>query len=198
MSLALDAISPPVRLRLESPMTDDEFLRFCAANEPLRFEREADGEIVVMSPTGFEGGSLELDVAAELRAWALQDGGGKVVGPNSGCRLPDGSVRAADAAWVSWTRWRALSRDELEGFAPVCPEFIIEVRSKSDRLTIVRAKMEQWIANGAQLAWLIDPADKTVTIYRPGEEPESRLDPTSVRGSGLVAGFELILSRVWS
>ena len=197
MSLALAEIDPPVRLRPETPMSDVEFMRFCAANEPMRFERDANGEILVMSPSGSEGGGVESDVIVELGLWARVDGRGKVFGSNAGFRLPDGSVRAADAHWVSLRRWNALSDEQRKGFAPLCPEFVIEVRSESDRLAVVQAKMEMWVANGAEVAWLIDPLEKAVTIYRPGESPDHLVDPTSVQGTGPVAGFELVMSRIW-
>lgn len=197
MSLALNEIELPVRLRTEVPMSDDEFLRFCAANEPNRFERDANGEIIVMSPTGFEGGSIELNVGGELREWALQDGRGMALGPNSGCKLPDGSVRAADAAWVSWQRRNSVSDEERKKAPRIVPEFVIEVRSESDRLKGLREKMEMWIANGVELGWLIDPIDRAVTVYRPGAEPEHHVNPSSVQGTSPIAGFELVLARVW-
>jgi Uma2 family endonuclease len=106
-------------------------------------------------------------------------------------------VRAADAAWVSWQSWNAVSPAERKRYAPICPEFVVEVRSESDRLPDLQAKMEQWIANGAQVAWLIDPEEKSVTIYRPGDEPEHLAHPTSVQGTGPIAGFELVTSRIW-
>ncbi|HEV2645275.1 MAG TPA: Uma2 family endonuclease [Acidobacteriaceae bacterium] len=197
MNLALNQIELPIRLRTDIPMSDDEFMRFCAANEPVRCERDANGEIIVVSPPGTDGGGLELDVAAELRNWSRQDGRGRAFGPSSGVKLPDGSVRAADAAWISWPRWNALSPSEQEGYAPICPEFVIEVRSKSDRLAPLQQKMDQWIANGAQLAWLIDPIERAITIYRPDDSPEYLTNPTSVQGTGPIQGFELVLSRIW-
>jgi Uma2 family endonuclease len=198
MSLSLSEIDPPVRIRQERPMTDDEFMRFCAANEPKRFERDANGEIIVMSPTGTGGSGIESEVNLELGIWARADGRGRVFGPSAGFKLQDGSVRAADAAWVSWRLWNALSLEEQEGFAPLCPEFVVEIRSKSDRLPPLQAKMDQWIANGAEVAWLIDPIEKAITVYRPGTEPELHANPTSVQGTGPVAGFELVLSRIWA
>jgi Uma2 family endonuclease len=197
MSLALNEIELPFRLRTDTPMSDEEFMRFCAANEPTRFERDANGEIVVMSPTGAEGGSVELDAGAELRDWARKDGRGKTFGPNAGFRLADSSVRAADAAWVTLTKWDALTVAQQKGFAPLCAEFVIEVRSETDRLRPLEEKMEQWTANGAELGWLIDPIEKAVTIYRAGERPEQHVDPSSVKGTGCVAGFELVMARVW-
>lgn len=179
-------------------MTDEELLRFCADNEPMRVERDSNGELIVMSPTGTGGGSIETDVAIELGIWARADGRGRVLGSNTGITLPDNSVRAADAAWVSWTRWNTANPQGHKGFVRLCPEFVVEVRSDSDRLLTLQEKMNLWIANGVDLAWLIDPERKVVEVYRLGEEPEIHQNPTSVQGSGPVRGFELVMSRVWS
>lgn len=197
MNFSLNEVELPIRLRPEVPMTDDEFLRFCAANEPMRFERDADGEIIVMSPTGTGGGRIESRVYLELGMWAREDRRGEAFGSTTGFKLPDTSVRAADAAWVSLRRLNALSEIDLEGYAPICPEFIIEIRSKSDSLAPLKAKMKQWIANGAEVAWLIDPIEKAITVYRPGAEPDHYANPTSVQGTGPIAGFGLVLSRIW-
>jgi Uma2 family endonuclease len=198
MSFALTEIDLPIRIQRESPMSDDEFMSFCAANEPLRFERDANGEIIVMSPTGTGGGRIESRVYLELGNWALVDGRGEAVGSTTGFKLPDSSVRAADAAWMSRPRWDALDAEELKRFARTCPEFVIEVRSESDRLAPLQEKMGFWIANGAELGWLIDPSRKVVEIYRPGDEPEIHEQPTSVQGDGPVAGFELVMVRIWN
>jgi Uma2 family endonuclease len=197
MSVTLSEIELPIRVTTEIPMSDEEFMRFCAANEPHRFERDANGEILVMSPTGILGSGAGSDVNFELASWARADRGGREFGPTAGFKLADNSVRAADAAWVSWQRLNSLSQAELAGFGPICPEFVIEVRSKTDRLPVLQAKMEQWIANGAELGWLIDPVEKAVTIYRPGQEPDRLYDPSSVQGTGPVVGFELVIARVW-
>jgi Uma2 family endonuclease len=197
MNLALSETELPVRLRFERPMTDDELMRFCAENELLRVERDANGELIVMSPTGTEGGNAELDVATELNLWARQDRRGKALGPNSGVTLPDGSVRAADAAWVSWERWNALTHDQQKRFAPICPHFVIELRSESDSLPQLQEKMRLWLANGAELAWLIDPSRKVVEIYRPGKAVEVQEGHTAVYGEDPVGGFVLELARIW-
>jgi Uma2 family endonuclease len=197
MNLVLNQFELPIRISQDRPVTDEELMRLSAENEPMRFERGANGELVVMSPTGSEGGGIETDVATEVTIWAREDGRGRGFGSNTGFKLPDSSVRAADAAWVSWQSWNAVSREERKGYAPICPEFVIEVRSESDRLSDLRAKMEQWITNGAQVAWLIDPEDKSVTIYRPGGQPEHLAHPTSVQGTDPIAGFELVMSRIW-
>jgi Uma2 family endonuclease len=198
MNFALNEIELPVRLRFERPMTDDELMRFCADNDVLRVEREPNGEILVMTPSGSRTSRINGQITYFLTAWTEQDGRGVAFDSNGGFSLPDGSVRAADAAWVALPRWNALSATQQAGYAPLCPDFIIELRSPSDKLPELHAKMEQWIANGAQVAWLIDPEEKSVTIYRPGDEPEHLAHPTSVQGTGPIAGFELVMSRIWA
>jgi|HubBroStandDraft_6_1064221.scaffolds.fasta_scaffold801264_1 Uma2 family endonuclease len=197
MNLALAEFELPIRISRDRPVSDEELMRLSAESRPLRLERDANGELIVMSPTGSEGGGIETDVATELNIWARSDGRGRAFGSNTGFRLPDSSVRAADAAWVSWDRWNSVSREERKGYAPICPEFVIEVRSESDKVPDLQAKMAQWIANGAEVAWLIDPIDKAVTIYRPGDQPEHLAHPTSVHGTGPIAGFELVMARIW-
>jgi len=197
MNLVLEHIELPVRIRMERKMTDDELLEFCLANEPARVERDANGELIVMSPNFSDGGALEGDVYSELRVWALSDGRGKTFGPNSGFTLPDSSVKAPDAAWIAWERWNALTDAQRNSYSPICPEFVIEVRSAKDRLPALQQRMLEWIANGAELGWLIDPERKVVEVYRAGDEPEIHQNPTSVQGSGPVRGFELVMDRIW-
>jgi Uma2 family endonuclease len=197
MNLAFSESKLPVRLRFDRPMTDEELMRFCAENEPVRVERDANGEILVMSPSGFGTGRINSRITRCLDEWAEIDGRGVVTDSNGGYALPDGSVRAPDAAWVSSRRLESLSEEQKTGFPPVCPEFVIELRSPSDKLPDLQAKMEQWIANGVEVGWLIDPKEKAVTIYRPGEQPELLAQPTSVQGTGPIAGFELVMARIW-
>ena len=198
MNLALAHLDLPIRIRPDRPMTDPELEQFSSENRLFRVERESNGELLVMSPTGTEGGSTEADVVIELGIWARADGRGKVFGSNAGFTLPDNSVRAADAAWVSWERWHSLTDSQRKGFAPLCPEFVIEVRSESDRLPQLRAKMQLWLENGAELAWLVDPLRKAVEVYRLGEAAEVYEKPTSVQGTGPIRGFELVLPRIWA
>lgn len=197
MQFAVSEIELPVRLRFERPLTDDELLRFCAVNDLLRIERDKNGELVLMSPTGAEGGGRNAEVTIDLGIWARQDGRGKVFDSNTGFTLPDGSMRAPDASWVSWSRWNALTQEQRKKFAPVCPEFVVELRSETDRLSDLREKMGEWIANGAELAWLIDPERKAVEVYRPGREPEVLEGVSAVYGEGPVGGFVLELARIW-
>jgi Uma2 family endonuclease len=197
MNFSIAELPLPVRVRPETPMTDEELARFCSANEALRVERDSKGELIVMSPTWTEGGGKGSEVGGELFVWSRADGRGKYYDSSTGFRLPDTSIRAADAHWVSWARWNALLPEQRKGFARICPEFVIEVRSETDRLRDMHEKMKMWIDNGAELAWLIDPERKVVEVYRPGEEPEIHHDPTSVQGTGPVRGFELVMARVW-
>jgi Uma2 family endonuclease len=197
MNFALAEMPLPLRFRPETPMSDEELMRFCAANDALRVERDANGEILVMTPAGNRTGRKNTAIISALDGWAESDGRGYAFDSNTGFTLPDGSMRSPDAAWVRSARWDSLSEYDKERFSPICPEFIIELRSPSDNLAELEAKMDQWIANRAQLAWLINPIEETVSIYRPGESPEVHHHPTSVQGDGVMAGFELVMARIW-
>jgi Uma2 family endonuclease len=197
MNLALNQFELPIRISQDRPVTDEELMRLSAENEPMRFERDANGEILVMTPSGSRTSRINSEITYLLTAWAREDGRGIVFDSNGGFSLPDVSVRAADAAWVQLSRWEALTPDQQSGYAPLCPDFIIELRSPSDKLPSLQAKMAQWITNGAEVAWLIDPIDKAVTIHRPGDQPEHLAHPTSVQGTGPIARFELVMSRIW-
>ena len=164
MNLALEGVELPIRLRLEKPLTELELMHFCSVNEMVRVERDANGELILMSPTGLQGSSWNSELITELNLWARQDGRGKVFDSNGGFTLPDGSMRAPDAAWVSWRRWNVLSHEEQKRFGHVSPEFVIELRSEEDHLSMLQEKMRLWIRNGVELAWLIDPQRKVVEI----------------------------------
>ena len=198
MNLVVPEQCFPLRLIHETPMSDGDLLRFCAANEEFRVEREPNGEILVMTPANSKTSKTNLRIGRLLDEWAETDGRGVAFDSSGGFTLPDTSMRNPDAAWMLGPRWNAMSDEEQSSFAPACPDFIIELRSPSDRLADIQAKMEQWIANGAQVAWLIDPQEKSVTIYRPGVEPEPHHQPTSVQGTGPIAGFELVMARIWN
>jgi Uma2 family endonuclease len=189
MNVALSEVDLPVRLRFERTLSDDELWRFCSTNEQLRVERDANGELILMSPTGLEGSSSNAGIIAELFVWSLKDGRGKVFDSNGGFTLPDGSMRIPDAAWVSQQRWNALPQGEQKRFGHIVPEFVIELRSEKDSLPELKAKMGIWIANGVELAWLIEPQRKVVEIYRPGEQPEIHEQPTRFWGMGRWRGL---------
>ena len=197
MDFPLAGVELPVRLRFDRSLSDDELYEFCVANEFLRVERDANGEILVMSPTGLEGSGWNSEVITDLTLWARQNGRGKVFDSNGGFTLPDGSMRSPDAAWVSWQRWNLLPPKEQKRFGKVVPEFVIELRSESDRLIELQEKMTLWTRNGVSVAWLVDPQRKIVEIHRSGEPVEFHENPASVQGDGPVLGFELVMSRIW-
>jgi len=197
MTSALAGMRPPFRFRPETPMSDEDLMRFCAANDIARVEREVNGEILVMSPAGNRTGRRNAAIISALDTWAQKDGRGYVFDSSTGFTLADGSMRSPDAAWVEATRWNALSKADQNRFSPICPDFLIELRSKTDDLAALEAKMTRWISNGAKLAWLIDPDRQTVAVYCTGEQPEVHPQPISVQGTGPIAGFKLTMARIW-
>ena len=198
MNVAFSQSELPVRLRFDKPMTDEEILRFCAANDSLRVEQEPNGELIVMSPAGGGGSSKNGHITYQLFRWVEETSSGIAFDSSGGFRLCDGSLRSPDAAWANWDQWNALSAEQQERFLPFCPEFIIELRSPSDSLSELREKMQHWISNGCKLAWLIDPERKTVEIYRPDCEAEVQEGHSAVYGEGPVSGFVLELGKIWS
>ena len=160
----------PIVLRL-SPvieMTEDQFLAFCEINHEARIERTAEGELEIMPPAGLYTGSKELDIAAQIRYWARRDGSGIAFGPSAGFTLPNGAVRAPDASWILKSRLAELTAEDKSGFGHICPDFVVELRSRSDRLSVLRAKMDEYIENGARLGWLLDPLDRQCLRVSPG------------------------------
>jgi Uma2 family endonuclease len=195
MSFTMEAISPPFRISKPEPMSLGEFWSFALENPDLRMEREPNGDVTFMSPANGAATMYSSRAHGELYIWARQDGTGNIIDSNGGCQLPDGSVRCPDAGWISVSRW---TPPPITHDAPIpCPDFVIEVRSGSDRLKPTRDKMQAWMDNGVQLGWLIDPIRKAVEIYRPHQEPEVRENPSIVEGEGPVAGFVLELGRIW-
>jgi Uma2 family endonuclease len=197
MSWALQEVELPVRLRPSSPMTDEELIAFSDANKPCRVERLASGEILVMTPSGFESNRREAYVVHELFAWAERDGRGVAFSSNAGFNLPDGSTLSPDAGWVDASRLEQLAPEQRERFLPFAPDFVVEILSPSDSVADVDAKMKQWMANGAQLGWRIDPFGATVAIFGEGSAPWVLERPEIVDGTGPMVGFALRMERVW-
>ena len=182
---------------LRKKMSDDEFFEFCQANRDLRIERTSEGDLVVMSPAGGRTGNRNIRLAARLEAWAEADGTGLAFDSSTGFILPNGAERAPDAAWISRSRWEQLTEKQQESFPPLCPDFVVELRSPSDDLRALRAKMDEYMANGAQLGWLIDPFEKKVHVYRPGEAGVELDGPETVSGEPVLRGFTLELRAIW-
>jgi Uma2 family endonuclease len=176
-------------LTSESLRNDDEFFAFCAANPDLRLERNKYGEVVIMAPSGSESSFQNLDCAVQLGNWAKANKQGVVFDSNGGFRLPSGAVLAADAAWVRKDALAAIPKEEKRKFAPVCPNFVIEILSPIDSRREARHKMKDWILEGVELAWLIDPDERLVEIYRPNQQAQQIFDATEVRGEGPVDGL---------
>ena len=198
MNLHLTGLTLPATLMPAAPLTDEELMRFSEENKPLRIERNKEGELVIMTPVGGIGSAAELYVSRMLGNWADDVPGGIAFSPNGGFNLPDGSCLSPDASWIAIERWNALTPAQQKSFPPLCPDFIIEVRSQSDSRRVLEAKMQSWLDNGALLAWLIDPIDNTVTIYRPSELTETLERPDVLNGHPPVATFQLRTTRLWS
>jgi Uma2 family endonuclease len=177
-------------------MTDDELLRFCERQEVVHVEREPNGELELRPIGGTEAGAVSAEVIADMYQWNRLEGKGRLL-PNVGYFLRDESMRAARVSWLSNGRFNAVPAEFRRGFVRACPEFVVEIVSFNYTLTEVRTRMEMWLANGAELGWLIDAERKAVEIYRPGREPEVLEGGSRVEGEGPVAGFVLELGRIW-
>lgn len=178
-------------------VTDDQFYKLCQANPELRLERKASGEVVIMSPTGGETGIRNFRLSGQLWHWHEQRQSGQAFDSSTGFKLPNGATRSPDVSWISQQRWDALPAKQKRGFVPLCPDFVVELRSPTDDIEDTRAKMQEYIANGARLGWLIDPETRTVEIYEPGEEVEIFYNPAYVAGDPLLPDFVLDMKRVW-
>lgn len=182
-------------IELPFDMSDDDFFRFCQLNRDLKFERDPDGKIIVMSPSGLKTGHFNLKVARALDTWNDQKQTGITGDSSTGFYLPDGAMRAPDVSWVSHERLKGLTDEQLEQFPPVCPEFIIEILSPSDSLKKAKAKMLEYIANGVLLGWLIDRKKEQVFIYRAdGSVTHHKTFAEPLSGENVLPGFELDLS----
>ena len=196
MAFVLDETYLPATLTV-GLMTDDAFADLCAEHPDLAFEMTAHGELIVMPPNFTLTGARNNFISGKLLDWALADKRGLSFDSSSGWKSPNGARRSADAAWIDRGRIQNLAPGSLGKYWPICPDFVVELRSPSDRLRVLRDKMAEWLANGAPLGWLIDPETRSAEIYRPGHEPELRTDLSRLTGEGPVAGFVLDLLPVW-
>jgi len=178
-------------------LSDEDFFEFCQANREWRIERTSDGDVIIMPPTGGETGKLNFDLALAFGAWAKADGNGVSFDSSTGFILPNGAERSPDLAWVRLSRWNALSEAQRKTFPPLCPDFVVELRSPSDSLRDLKDKMDEYIQNGAQLGWLIDAIEKKIYVYRPQAEVECLDNPTTLSGEPLLKGFTLDVQELW-
>ena len=189
----------PIVLHLKPiiDLTDDQFFKFCQINRDLRIERTATGELLIMPPTGSETGNRNAKLIQQLGNWSDADSTGIEFDSSTGFKLPNGAERSPDAAWVKLERWNALTLEQQKKFAPICPEFVVELRSPSDNLEPLKTKMQEYLENGALLGWLIDRKNRQVYIYRPGVAVECLDNPATVSGESVLPGFVLDLSKIW-
>ncbi len=177
-------------------ISDEKYYRLCQDNPDLRIEMNCQREVTIMPPTGGETGERNFNLSGEFYLWVRKDGTGKAFDSSTQFALPCGAKRSPDLSWVRLERWNALTAEERQTFPPLCPDFVVELRSPSDTLKSLQEKMEEYVENGAQLGWLIDPLQKKVHVYRPGKAVEILDHPTQISGEPLLAGFVLDLSSI--
>ncbi len=185
-----------LQLPNSTKLSDDQFYELCLANPDIRIERSANGELILMPPAGGETSNRNSSLNAQLWLWNQNSGLGKVFDSSGGFKLPSGADRAPDASWVAIDRWNALTPEQKEKFPPICPDFVIELRSSSDRLLPLQLKMQEYIDNGARLGWLINRKNSQVEIYRPQQTTEILQNPSTLSGEEVLPGFKLNLSGI--
>jgi Uma2 family endonuclease len=190
-------VLPEKLLSLRQPVTPEQFEQLCSEYDDLRLELTSTGELVVMPPTSSLTSKRNFNLTYQLAAWCREHSSGVCFGCDAGFTLPNGAIRGPDASWVRREKWDGLTEQQKDSLAPICPDFVIELRSKSDRLAVLFNKMAEYLANGASLGWLIDPSTRRVYIYRPNEEVVVLENPESVSGEPLLPGFTLQTAELW-
>ncbi len=188
----------PTIVRLPSRKLDDrDYFEICRLNPEMRIEQTSDGDVIIIPPTGGEGGRINSNLNFLFMGWAVKDGTGVTFDSSTEFILPNTAKRSPDLSWVKRSRWDALTKEQREQFPPLCPDFVVEIRSPSDSLKVLQEKMQEYIANGAQLGWLIDPIDRKVYIYRPNAPIQMIENPPTVSGDPLLRGFVLVMQQLW-
>jgi Uma2 family endonuclease len=198
-TLLIDTTHLPLAVNLPAAlsMTPQQFYEFCQANPALRIERTAKGEVIIMSPAFSDTGNRNMKISQQLANWADEDGTGESFDSSAGFTLPNGATRSPDAAWIQNDRWNALTEEQKASFAPICPDFVIELRSSSDTLISLQEKMVEYIENGTRLGFLIDRKNHTVYLYRPAQEVEVLNHPETVSGNPELPEFILKMAKIW-
>ena len=186
-------------------LSDEQFYQLCLTNRELRFERNQRGDLVIMSPTGGETSNRNVEISYQLQSWSRRTKIGIAFDSSGGFKLPNGadrcqghgSSRTPDAAWLKREKWESLTLEQKQKFVPLCPDFVIELRSPSDELKPLREKMQEYQENGAQLGWLIDRQTRTIEIYRPGQAVEMLTNPETLSGETVLPNFVLELAPIW-
>lgn len=187
-----------LNLRPTLQLTNEVFEQLCQQNPDLRLERTAQGELIAMSPAGSESGRQNLSLSAQLWYWNQQAKLGVTFDSSAGFTLPNGAIRSPDAAWIETSRWERLSSEQRRKFAPICPDFVLELKSPSDDITTLQAKLQEYIDNGAQLGWLIDPETRQVDCYRPGQTVQVFNHPDTLSGDPVLPNFAMDFTLIWS
>ncbi len=178
-------------------LTDEKLFQLCQQNRDLRFERGAQGDITIMAPEGSDTGMRSIEFGADLVIWNRRKKLGVAFGSSTGFILPNGAMRSPDVAWITKERWEALTIEQQSRFAPICPDFVIELMSPSDSLAQTQAKMQEYQDNGARLGWLINRRDRQVEIYRIGQPVEVLDFPKILLGEEVLPEFVLDLTLIW-
>ena len=188
----------PLEIKFDScQLTDEQFYKLCQDNRDLRFERNSNGDMMIMPPTGGETGERNSEINFQLRLWNKQYKLGKVFESSGGFKLPNGADRSPDAAWIPLDKWNNLTLKQRQKFLPLCPDFVVELRSPSDSLKTLQEKMREYIENGTKLGWLINRKDKQVEIYRQNKQVETLDNPTPLSGEDILPNFVLDLELIW-
>lgn len=191
---------PPVVLNFQDVMkkiSDDEFEQFCRHNPDVQIELTKEGELIIMPPTGGQTGIRNFSLIVEFGKWVEKDKSGVAFDSSTVFNLPNGAKRSPDLAWIKKERWEKLTAEDREKFPPICPDFVVELRSPSDSMKNLHNKMREYIENGASLGWLIDPQEKKIYIYRQAGETEILENPQIIGGESLLENFELNLEKIW-
>ncbi|VEP18167.1 conserved hypothetical protein [Hyella patelloides LEGE 07179] len=179
------------------PITDEHFQQLCALNPELKLETNSQGELIIMSPTGSNTGRRNSDLVGQFWYWNKQSKSGVVFDSSTGFTLPNSAKRSPDVSWITIDRWHSLTKEEQEGFAPIAPDFVLELKSPTDSLVTLQKKMEGYINNGVRLGWLINPQSKQVEIYQPGKAKELLEHPNTIANNDILPGLVVELDAIW-
>lgn len=201
-SLLIKAESADIKINLgfltaSKAMLDEQFYQFCLSNPELRIERSALGEITIVPPAFSDTGNRNLKISQQVANWADSDGTGEVFDSSAGFTLPNGATRSPDTSWILAARWNALTDEQKDSFAPIVPDFVIELRSASDTMKSLQEKMQEYIENGVRLGLLIDRKARKVYLYRSGQAPEILDNPDGVNCGPELVGFVLKMAKIW-
>ena len=187
----------PIHLPRTLRCTQEQFVELVKANPELRWELTAQGEVIVMPPTGSETGYYNMSLGTEIELWNRRYKLGKTFDSSTGFRLPNGAIRSPDVAWIAQERWAQLSPEQRRTFAPICPDFVVELVSPTDDVNALEAKMQEYIENGCRLGWLVNPQKRQVTVYRPQMAPEIISFDVPLTGEDVLPGFTIDLRQIF-